>query len=232
MRLLALLGLLAAGCSSGPSTRPRTLPDGFLVDDNDLGVTRDLAASAAADFGGRDLAPAPGADLLGSIVRDLAVGGPDGALTGVATPDTCAQAYLLTSGVELVDQDTTGLGDEITFGNTASTACVDVSGTLYAAPDAIYKITVPAGKTLTVTVTGQNLPTRWDPAVAIVTDCMLAGPTCVAARDEPSFTAPEVVSWTNTGADQLVYIIVDSALSMGGATFDNQGRFDILASIS
>src|SRR5258706_9278708 len=152
--LFAVLGAASLGCS-GQTRNERGFPDGFLVSDDDSGAARDLGVSTAADLAGSDLAVAPGADLAprpGSDLAgvdqakpsDLAAARADGSQSGV-TPDKCADAVELVSGVELLNQNTTGLANDATFGNTVAdpAACVEVTGSAYAAADASSKITVP-----------------------------------------------------------------------------------------
>jgi hypothetical protein len=238
-RLFACALFAASACDDGGS-RTRTIPDGFLTtDEPDLASTTplDVGAAPASDLAGRDLAArdlaaAPAADLAGvdqarTPAADLASAGTDGSQSGGATPDKCADAVELVSGIELLNQSTVGLANDATLGNSVGdpVACVDVTGTDYAAPDAFYKITVATGKTLSVKVT----PTTWDVAVVIVTDCNLCGPTCVAARDQPDISgAPEIVSYTNAGAARTFYIVVDSAIG----TASHQGKFRILATVN
>ena len=220
MRSCILLCVLA-GCADS-SSRNRPTLDGFL------GGAADLAVS---DLAGVDLA---GVDLAsGDLARvDLASGdrtlAADGAGT-IAPADTCAAAPTLVPGVEYPDQDTTGLADDYHIGALSNGTC-NRNDNVYKEPDAAYAVTVPAGSTLTVQVTPENLPTVWDPALAIVTDCA-DGSSCLAGHDDSNLTGdPEVVSWTNPGADQRVFVIVDSYYHSGTSNY-GYGRYRIVASL-
>jgi hypothetical protein len=206
---------------------------------DDLAVASDLAG---ADFAGVDFASAPGADLSAATPPDMAIP-PGSDLAGVdltpntpTTPDTCAQALALTAPTMLMDEDTSALADDFHFGNNTSAACsAAVGGAIpYAGPDAVYKIDVPAGKTLSVTLLHHNLPNTWDSALALVTDCAHPDTSCVAARDDfHTFSANEDAMWTNGGgATQTVYIIVDSSNATSGGGVDPGGTFDLTVSVN
>jgi hypothetical protein len=216
--LLLVLALVPA-CGSDAKSGNKMLPDGFLVQDRDAGM------SPPADLSGADLARGASDLAPGSGASDLA----SASMAAGTTADTCAQAVMLQSGVQLTG-DTTGLHDDYNFGTTSSPACEPELGTpQYQGADAAYVIAVPVGKTLTVTVTPSQLPTAFDPAVALVGDCGVAGPTCLAGHDGVLASDPETASWTNSGAaSKTVYVIVDSALS----GFQDQGVFTILAVIN
>jgi hypothetical protein len=78
----------------------------------------------------------------------------------------------------------------------------------YSGRDGGYRINVPAGKTLTVTLT-RDASSTWDPAISIVTNCGLAGLTCLAASDGSTDT--EIASWKNSSTQvSTVYILVDA----------------------
>jgi hypothetical protein len=109
---------------------------------------------------------------------------------------------VLPIGVSFANQDTTNLVDHFDFGIAPSAACKPAfDGFGYDGHDGAYRVTIPAGKTLTVVLTKSNIPTNWD-----VTDCASAGPTCLSGSDE-ILGNTETVSYTNSGASALpVYI--------------------------
>jgi hypothetical protein len=143
----------------------------------------------------------------------VAVGDMSGGGLPANAGDTCANAPLLPTGVDVTNQDTTPLTDDYDFGKMSSTACAAAYGGLgYDGRDGAYRVVIPAGKTLTVVLTKSNLPTTWDPALGLVTDCASAGPTCLAGSDNVTGLT-ETVSYKNNGAAPLtVYILVDSFL--------------------
>jgi hypothetical protein len=170
--------------------------------------------------------PAPTTDLAGADLaappdmtppRDLAtpadmVAGGD--MSGGGLPanagDTCANAPLLPTGVDVTNQDTTPLTDDYDIGTSPSTACSLFGAYVYDGRDGAYRIVIPAGKTLTVLLTKSNLPTIWDPALALVTDCSNMGPTCLAGSDNVTGLT-ETVTYKNNGASPItVYVIVEA----------------------
>jgi hypothetical protein len=204
--------------------------------DEDMAVAGDLAGaplpdltSAAVDLAGVDLA---GVDLR--ALPDLAVAvdfsGVD--LLGTITPgDTCGTAPSLVPNLVYDDQDTTNLANDYQIGALAAGGC-NMSANVYKEHDAAYTISVPNGKTLTVTVTPENIPTVWDPALAIVEDCN-NGATCLAGHDDSNLTGQdEVVSWTNaSGAAKNVFVIVDAyGHTTNGSNF-GYGRYRIQATV-
>lgn len=216
-----LLVILIAGCETarGGNLDGNQLRDGFFADD-DLSVG-DLA-QPAIDLRGADLV---GIDMA---ARDMATAAGDMALRAdgsatAATPDTCAGALAVVPGIEYVDQDSTGLANNLEFSLNAGCG----SGTSYKAPDAIYSIAVPNGKKLTVRVQPSALGGgQWDPAIMLLTDCNNAA-SCVAGIDDAlPISKPEILSYTNSsGTQQTIYIVVDSYLM----SFQHQGIFSILA---
>jgi hypothetical protein len=142
------------------------------------------------------------------------------------TNDVCGSATALTSGVDVLDQDTSGLTnnyDPIDAGN--SVTCEAPLGVeTYEGKDAAYSISIPAGKLLTVEVTPLG---SWDPGVAIVTDCASAGATCRAVMDDAGNGGKETLTYRNPGSSALaVFIIVDAYAAAV------QGEFTIRATIS
>jgi hypothetical protein len=197
-RRLALLLLFAVGCAlprlgasgavdSGSGAPPGEQTADLSLPANDLATASDLATAI-------DLASLP----------DLAPILPSNA------GDSCATAPLLPSGVTVPNQDTTPLTDDYDFNATSSAVCHAAFSTIgYDGRDGAYRFVLAAGKTLSVTLTPSNVPTSWDPALGIVTDCSMPGPSCVAGSDQP--VGNEQVSYTNTGALPLtLYVIVDS----------------------
>jgi hypothetical protein len=219
---LAILALLA-GCATplrsgdrGENDAPdlsRPLPNwdlaggGLQNELNDLSLRPDLFTGGG---GSPDLKPPVTSDLA-STPPDLF--GVDLAGTVSNAADLCANAPVLPIGIDMPNQDTTNLVDHYDFGNAPSTACTPAfDGFGYDGHDGAYRVTIPAGKKLTVVMTKSNIPTNWDPALAIVTDCASAGPTCLSGSDE-ILGLTETVSYTNTGASALpVFILVDSFL--------------------
>lgn len=200
----------------------------------DLGRSpeRDLASGlVGVDLAGRDLSSTP-ADLasprdMTTAPRDMTPL-PSGDMAGVVVnaADTCANAPLLPLGVDVGDQDTTPLSDDYDVGNNPSTACSVFDSFAYDGNDGAYRVVIPAGKTLTVTMTHSNLPTTWDPALALVTDCANVGPSCLAGSDQVTGNV-ETVTYRNAGSSPLtVYVIIEAYNP------DQYGRYSLRADLS
>lgn len=148
----------------------------------------------------------------GVDASDAAVDANDGGivvLDGGTSNDTCQMAVGLTSGVP-VSGDTTNATDNYDVNVSLSNVCslTDLSFYQFDGNDLAYTISVPNGKTLTVTVTPT---TSWDPALALVSDCSNIGPTCLGGDDFNGSGDPETGTHTNTsGQTETIYIVVDS----------------------
>jgi len=70
-----------------------------------------------------------------------------------------------------------------------------------------YEVFMPAGSTFTATVTNTA-----DGALWVLAECEAeaAAFTCLATADDTFTGDPEVVSYTNTGGDMVVFLVVDS----------------------
>jgi hypothetical protein len=236
-----LLVLLAAGCAA---PRSGNGPNGV-----GSGGGADASRDPELDWGGLDLLPLPdgglpidlaSSDLKGADLKlppdmtkppDLYTPPapvPDG---GVPTngAELCAGAPALPAGVLVQNQDTTGMTNDYDYGVSPSSACAGPFGYTYDGPDGVYTFSIPAGKTLTVVLTKSNLPTVWDPALAIVTSCTPAtqvGPSCLSGSDALTGDT-ETVSYKNNGAAALpVFIIVDSFLP------GEYGKYSIRADVN
>jgi hypothetical protein len=217
--------LLAVGCASPGGVDGIGGGGGSLK--NDLGghvESFDLASelpdlTAPAD-------PSVAKDL--SVVVDLASPAdlsmtPD--LSGVMLPAnggaTCATAPVLPEGIVVPNQDTTGQANTYDYGVSTSSACSTPLAYTYDGPDVSYAFTIPAGKTLKVTVTPSG---GWDAAVGIVTNCAKPGSSCLAGSD--NLSGAEIAQHKNSGTSPLdVFIIVDSYLP------SEYGKFTIRADV-
>ena len=87
-------------------------------------------------------------------------------------------------------------------------------------PDVIYEISVPAGSTLDVTMDPQ---TSADQGIYLLDDCIVdySGSNCLAADDDGANGVAESISWTNTGGDAIVYLVVD------GFNMDQTGPYTL-----
>lgn len=99
----------------------------------------------------------------------------------------------LTPPVSLAAQTTAG------FTNAYQGSCLFRSG-----PDRVWAIDVPASSQLTVTTTGADLSLN---LFASLAECS-AATTCLAQAD--NFGMTDVLTWTNRGGPQVVYLAVDS----------------------
>jgi len=205
-----LLAALAGVCGCATPTRD-LFDDPADLSRPPFSMLKDLSgidATPGPDLGGAGGAGDLGGDLKGAL--DLATGDL-GAVVNAA--DTCANAPFLAAGVTYSGHDTTNLVDDYDFGNAPSAACLAAfNGFGYDGHDGAYRFSIDPGKTLTVVMTKSNLPTNWDPALAIVTSCASAGPSCLSGSDEVLGNT-ETVSYQNGSASPLqVYILVDSYL--------------------
>lgn len=182
----------------------------------DLDSVADDMAVPSADLVGADLI---GADLVSAPPSDMAGGG------GSTTGDTCADPILLPLD-ELFDSETTeGFADDYhTWSSAAAVACDDFSAFQYDAPDVVYAVEVPNGKTLTVVAQSQL---GWDLAIAIFTDCGMPPQSCKDDADAAlPKSDPELAEYTNsTGATQTVFVVVD------GWDTPETGPFSIIATV-
>jgi hypothetical protein len=139
--------------------------------------------------------------------------------------DVCATATPLVAGTPLDSAIDASYANDYDVAVDASTLCSPVT---YAprGRDRAFAITIPAGRTLTVTVTPRS---SWDPALAVVTDCASAGPSCLGFVDVGVSGAAETVGYANTTAGALpVYVLVDSyTLGTSGA-----GPFTLSATLA
>ena len=78
--------------------------------------------------------------------------------------------------------------------------------------EAYYEVFMPAGSSFTAAVTNNN-----DGALAVVSQCDLMG-DCLAYADDTLYAQEEVISYTNNGADAMVYLVIDS-YSAGAFTY-------------
>ncbi len=80
-----------------------------------------------------------------------------------------------------------------------------------------YEIVMPAGSSFTATVTNTA-----DGALWVVAECEADGGafTCLGYADATFGGDPEVVSYTNTGGDTVVYLVVDSWGTDSCGTYD------------
>lgn len=230
LRSYAFLPLALFACAAAAACSSEPLPDddGGLppprVDSGrDVGVFLDadtLVDAPPAIDGDKPMVDA-GMDAPVVIID---ASKPDGTVDGGTSNATCATAITLTSGVP-VTGGTQGLGNDYDMGVMPSVACqagFPFMGITYDGPEAAYKISVGAGKKLTVTVTPT---TNWDVAVGFVTNCAMAGPSCVAATDKGYGGQPETLVWTNSGQTTDVYVLVDSYIP------SQYGPFVVLATI-
>jgi hypothetical protein len=115
--------------------------------------------------------------------------------------DICGKAEPIVVGTNITGLTTTGYSNEYDGG----TGCKPASGA-----DRVFSVTVPTGKQLTALV---SPAAAFDATLSLVagdpTRC--AAHTCDASADAKAAGQPETATYSNkTGADQTVFIIVDS----------------------
>ncbi len=201
----ALLCSAAVRCDKSTNN-----PD--LATGADLAVAVDLASPADQTSQPPDLTPP--ADLTPPV--DLA-----------GTPgDRCLIALELPTDNTARDGTNVGFSDDYQFTNIA-TACKDLSG-MYKGKDVAYAVTVPTGKTLTVTLSPKFALGTWYPMLALVSDCAQPGPSCLSAQDTVIPNSKDrVVTYQNTDtASRSLFVLVD--------TFDaaGTGQYSIEAALN
>ncbi|MBI2378135.1 MAG: hypothetical protein HYV07_29300 [Deltaproteobacteria bacterium] len=159
---------------------------------------------------GADAAQSGGTERLLAVVQttgmyDLILDGFLGS-TGSGTMDarivrgdTCDDAYQVPPNGGTFDSTTSGYGAELGT-ETPTGSCTSWE---QAGPDAVYALTIPAGRTLRAT-----LNSSWDASLYLVSDCAQSATSCVAGRDGGN---PEELTYANPGAsDSSYFLIVDS----------------------
>jgi hypothetical protein len=142
-----------------------------------------------------------------------------GQLTDTKVGDICGKAEPIAAGALISGLTTTGYSDEYAGGS----GCKPTTG-----PDRVFSLTVPTGKQVTVSV---SPAAGFDPTVSLIagdpTKC--AAHVCNASVDANKAAGqPELATYANTtGADQTVFIIVDSE-----SATNPQGDFSLLATLS
>ncbi len=112
-------------------------------------------------------------------------------------------------------------------GQSLATFASDYSGTLngyscyfYSGPDRVVRVQIPAGKTLTATVTPDS---TWDPSIGILLGTASActgAMTCVDALDDGMTGGPETATYTNAGTSTVdAFVLVDSYTNNATATY-------------
>lgn len=189
---LALIPIV--GCASGQSSGDDDDVDARVIDATAIDTPGTVTDAAAVD------APAVVVDAAvdAAPIIDAPV---DGMTTGAV--DTCAQALDLTTAA-MAAGGTTVTGDTTGYANNVepATACTGYGND---GPDAIYQVTVPAGRIITASMT-----TSWDGAVEIVQPCAMV-PTCLDGTDSATGAGTEIATFTTTAAGTY-FIVVDSYL--------------------
>lgn len=123
----------------------------------------------------------------------------DGSCTGPGTPNnTCADAYVVTAPVTLVDSYSRFTNDI----DPGSSSCL---GEPADGPDAIYAVPLNSGDVIVASVTAQN--SSDDASIYILTDCSDPSGSCVDGV--VSTTADADAAYISPVA-QTVYVVVDS----------------------
>jgi hypothetical protein len=132
--------------------------------------------------------------------------------------DTCAQAIDLTNPAKtaagaVAYGNTTGYANQVPEAPTSCTDSFNEDGV-----DAIYKVTLPGGKTLSATVE----PIGWDAAVYIVQNACTNSQPCVAGNDEKGAGAAESATFTaaaNMGGTYYIYVDSHQPASYGSGYY-------------
>lgn len=129
--------------------------------------------------------------------------------------DVCSDTLTLISSTStLPSESLVGLTGDYSYANTLD--CDFFSGI-----DRAYRVRIPAGSTLTATVTPDS---TWDPTLGLVlgsaTACTGSSVTCASTADIGLSGDPETVTYTNaTGSAVDAFLIVDSYTTGTSATY-------------
>jgi hypothetical protein len=141
-----------------------------------------------------------------------------GSLTTTKAGDICGKAEPIATGSNISGLTTTGYSNEYDGG----TGCKPASGA-----DRVFSVTVPNGKQLTALVTPAA---TFDPTLSLIAgpESRCAAHVCNASVDAKTAGQPETATYSNkTGADQTVFIVVDSNSSTTPA-----GDFSLLTALT
>lgn len=184
----------AAGQGGSPDAAPGGFPDG-PVGFPDAATTFPDARPPVDAFVPADAAPQADGAVLGMACIEA---------QSQPSSDACAGAIDLTadatSGGALIYGDTSAYVNDL----EPDSGCTNGFG--LDGPDAMYKVDVTAGQTISATVTPSG--TTFDVGMYILNSCATADP-CLAGTDAVAGTGPESVSYVapTTGT---YYVIVDS----------------------
>lgn len=132
-----------------------------------------------------------------------------------AANDTCADAPTITPGTLM--GSTVGANND--YGDGA--LCAGTAGL-----DVVYQILVPAGQTLTATVT--PVGATYNPSISLVNgeECGADPRICEAGQDTGGAMEPDTASWLNMLGPNTIYIVIDSA-----AAADTGGMFTLTTAL-
>jgi hypothetical protein len=135
--------------------------------------------------------------------------------------DSCRAPVALSSGSP---QTGTTIGFMNDFDVTEPSACGSALSGGYTAPDVVYSLTVPAGATLTVTVTPAA---SWDVGLILLGNCAAGAASCLEASDQGNAGAAETVVYAVNGSSaETVFVVVD------GWTESEAGSFTLTAQLT
>ncbi|MCK6549686.1 pre-peptidase C-terminal domain-containing protein [Myxococcota bacterium] len=137
-----------------------------------------------------------------------------------ARGDTCADPYVVPASGGTFAGTTAGYGADVGAASSSG-SCTGYSQT---GRDAIYRVTIPAGDTLTASLTS-----TWDAALYLVSSCASAATTCVAGQDDGS---PEDVTWTNTTGAAVTYDLVVDAWQPSTTTVTREGNYTLTVTVN
>ncbi len=191
--------------------------------DGDGGSSAGDAGASAADLAtsAQDLA-----------ARDGAVSGGDGGTVTLPANagDTCKDAPELPIGVDVPNQSTTPLHDDYSAEWKVNAACNQTSLSYSPGRDGVYRLTVPAGKTLMVTLTtgtGDCYHWPFEPDLFLFTDCANVGGSCLFCALATDISHTVLQYQNGTGAPLPLYLAVDQAYSFG----DGYGCYSLRADV-
>jgi hypothetical protein len=172
-----------------------------------------------------------GAADQGHAPPDLASPADGGNVVPLNAGDTCRDAPELPIGVDVPNQSTTPLHDDYSAEWKVNSVCNQTSLSYSPGRDGVYRLTIPAGKTLKVTLTTGSGSScyHWpfEPDLFLFTDCANVGASCLfcALAQDIEHT---VLQYKNAGARALpLFLAVDQAYSFA----DGYGCYSLRADL-
>ncbi len=133
--------------------------------------------------------------------------------------DDCSDPYRIPPGGGTFRGTTAGFGANLGTSD-GRTSCTGYSQD---GADAVYEVEVPAGATLSASLTA-----TWDAALYLVSNCAQSATTCLVGDDSGN---PEVVTWQNPGANPATVFLVVDSWRVSLPTVSREGPYNLVVTI-